>query len=464
MTGILKELPLLELIPRLSPEFFSPVHLVDWTSLMERADTEPVRGLCAIPIRHGKTETTMHGIVWLLLRDPSRRIIFLTYSLEAAQKRGKRLRQLAAAAGVGPMRGYDTITDWQNEAGGGVVVMSADQSKLGLDCHVLVFDDPSDEHDSDDPNKREEVDATITHYTARCMRRGQPGPVLGVMSRWHPDDAVGRRLARRVTQWEYVSRQAIEDDGTENERAFAPNVWSIEQLKKVRLELAEKDPSERIWYAQFQNNPRPATAEFFGEPHYYSELPAGAFRIGHGCDFAFSQNAGSDFYARISGRVYGNRLYIVDSVRHRIDPVAIESSLAIGQERFGKGPIYTYQSGPEIGLSRVLIERGLPVAIMPARYNKLVRAQRTIKRYNMGHILFPVESACPWVPGLIQRLRVFRGHDKDRDDEADALVSMADGMMGGAVASGCTTMRGGTRMGTPGGSVLTSRYFRQLGH
>ena len=58
-------LPLLELIPALSPDLRPPHHLKEWCALIERAATEPIRALCAIPIRHFKTTTTLHGIVWL---------------------------------------------------------------------------------------------------------------------------------------------------------------------------------------------------------------------------------------------------------------------------------------------------------------------------------------------------------------------------------------------------------------
>ena len=90
---------------------------------------------------------------------------------------------------------------------------------------------------------------------------------------------------------------------------------------------------------------------------------------------------------------------------------------------------------------RVLRERGVPIAPMRARYNKLVRAERTIKRWNDGNIPVPEDHAVPWVKGFVHRLSCFRGHESDRDDdEVDALVSACDGAMGGAVAGAVRTM------------------------
>jgi len=430
---------LLDYIPVLSPEHDRPDHMHPWATLMERADREPVRGLCALPIRHYKTETTLHGIVWLLKRDPTRRIIFLTHSFEAAQSRGKRLRQLAKAAGVGATeRGWDTIVEWRNDAGGGVVTMSAEQSKLGYDCHVLVADDPIDEHGAEDAKIRESVDATISHYTARCMRKGQPGPVLIVMSRWHPDDPIGRRLQRTAATWEYVHHRALIDEGIPGERAFAPHVWDVAALKQMRAELAEKDPTERLWWAQLQNEPRPLGADLFGPATYYSALPTYAFRKAFGLDMAFTTGEGSDWFARVAARIYGTKLYLLDVMRNKLDAHLIESQCKADLNKYGRSPFFSYMSGPEVGLARILQERGVPISRMHARYNKLVRAQRTIARWNNGEIMVP--EGAPWVTGFLHRLACFRGHDTGSDDdEIDALVSLCDGSMGSMVAGGLRT-------------------------
>jgi hypothetical protein len=64
-----------------------------------------------------------------------------------------------------------------------------------------------------------------------------------------------------------------------------------------------------------------------------------------------------------------------------------------------------------------------------------VRAQRTIRRWNDGDILVPEEKSAPWVKGFVHRMQCFRRRETDRDDdETDALVSLADGIMGGAAA------------------------------
>ena len=435
----LEDLPLLDLIVALSPQFRRPEHLRKWCELIEAAASNAVRALCSIPIRHFKTETTVHGIVYLLLRHPTWRVIFLTHSAEAANKWGKRIRQIAEATKVGPAKNWSTIAEWRNEQGGGVVVMSADQSKIGYDCDALIVDDPLDEHGADDPKVRDAVDEAISLYTARCMKDGKRGPVLLVASRFHPDDPIGRRLARTAVEWIYVCHAAILDEGLPAERAFAPDVWPLDELRKTRAELYERDPTERIWWGQFQNDPKPIGSDLFHQHTLYSVLPDWTYRLGYGADLAFTAGVSSDWAAFVAAKVCGTECYILEVQRHKLDAHLIESTTKAMQATWGYGPIFSYMSGPEVGMARLMQERGLPFVVVPARYNKLVRAQRTIKRWNDGKIAVP--AGAPWLKGFLHRVSCFRGNDHDEgDDEVDALVSLCDGMMGGAAAGQVRTL------------------------
>ncbi len=384
---------LMPFIPRLSPEHQEPHHLAEWVDLFERvAKGEAVRALCGVPIRHHKSETTYHGVVWLLVQDPTLRMLVITYSLDQALLMGRRIRELATRIGVGPAYGSNRIDGWRNAWGGGVVVMSAAQSALGGDVHFLLFDDPMDEHTSNTHREREAVDATLVHYTARCMRRGKPGPVLGVMSRWHPDDPIGRRLLRTADRWEYVHHAAvIEDVDTGVERAFAPAVWSLEELRKVRAVLREQDPTERLWYAQFQGNPQPVgSTKFRGDPERYVVLPDYSFRLAYGAHLM----PDAEHYGMVALKIFGSKAYVIDVARTRLDASSIESACRKMQATHGAAPIFAYTTGtgPDAGLVKLLRQRGLQFSPLRARWNKIVRAEKTIKRWNDGDVVVPTHT------------------------------------------------------------------------
>jgi predicted phage terminase large subunit-like protein len=200
------------------------------------------------------------------------------------------------------------------------------------------------------------------------------------------------------------------------------------------LELAEQDPTERIWHAQLMGNPKPAGfAKFRPDPARWSVLPDWNYRIAFGIDLAFTSSETSDYFAIVALRIMGTKAYVLEVMRTRLDAHLIESTCKAFLNKYGRGPMFSYVSGPEVGMVKLLRERGLPIHPMRARYNKLVRAERTIKRWNDEQIVIPANA--PWLKGFLHRVEMFRGEEKGHDDdEIDALVSGCDGGLGGVAA------------------------------
>jgi predicted phage terminase large subunit-like protein len=304
--------------------------------------------------------------------------------------------------------------------------MSAEQSKLGRDVDVLIFDDPiGSPEDADNPEIRDAVDKAIAHYTARCQRRGSRGSVLGVMSPWHQDDPMGRRRMRKAVHWEILSHPAIDESGC----AFAPSVIDAPELLKIREELREQDPSERLWHAQFMCQPiSPVDIRFGTSSRFHTEPMDSGFKFAIGVDLAYTPGEG-DWFALVVVKIYGSIAYVLDVVRERADFNVLENIIRNLWGKYGRCPIFSYISGPEKGAVRYFTDRGIPIQGLPARYSKSTRAQKTIDRWNAGKVSIPLHDR--WVPGFLSRVSQFTGSDKARDDdEIDALVSVCDGMMG----------------------------------
>lgn len=422
--------PLLDWIPRCDSRYASPFHLQEFVSLLEQAPRANLRAMVSVPIRHHKTTTVLCAISWWLRRDPTLRVVYMTYSGKRAEEVGKDIRDLCTRMGTKPMRGYDTITNWRCEEGGGVSCMSADQSKLGADVDVLIWDDPiAGPIEADKAEVRGVVDETIAFYTNRLSRGGS---CIGVMSRFHPDDPIGRRLTRKG--WAYFHNRAIENEGTLDERAFAPAVFSLEEIKAKREEMRETDPTERTFYSQWQNEPRAPTSDLFRDPARYATLPDWpGFRDVIGLDMSYTTSRVSDWSAVVVLRVYAGSVYVRDVRRFKLDVSTIRLQLRAILQEYGRAPVFSYVSGPERGIVEDLNANGIPVQPLSARFNKLVRAQKTIDRWNASKVLVPEHA--PWLDGFLGRVAAFRGVDGDDDDEVDAMVSAHDGMMGGTGAS-----------------------------
>ena len=335
---------------------------------------------------------------------------------------GKELRSLWKAAGGMIPKGYDTIDDWQTEAGGGCVVMSAGQSKLGYPCDLLLVDDPLEENQYQNKEVRDTVDKTITLYTARCATH--LNSVLIVASRWHQDDPIGRRLSRKAAPWIYIANAGIIRYGTSEEHAFAPDVLSLEGHHRMRREWGEQDPSLKTWYAQVQNDPRPDALGMFREP---VRGPAPAFgRYVIGLDLAYSGKEHADYFAMVVIKIWESRAYVCNVIRERRNLESASAQLQTARRIYPGAALWSYISGPEKGAIDYLNGLGIPVQGMRAATPKYNRAQRTIDAWNVGTIVLPEQAA--WVDGFVTRCSLFTGNeDAGDDDEIDALVSACDG-------------------------------------
>jgi hypothetical protein len=327
-----------------------------------------------------------------------------------------------------------------NAQGGGCRVISQGQSAEGYALDVLVVDDPiKDFTMGDNPDQRRAINEMIAHYTLRVSVSSsivEGGAVLIIASRFHPDDPIGARLNAKATTWEHAHHPAIVDFGTDHETAWAPEVMSLEGIRQARIEAAETDPTERAFFARFMGSPKVIGDTRFGPATYYYQVPTTwGFRFGVGVDLAYSSKRTADWCSIIAIQMFGDMVYVLDAKRFRKDKFedVFSAMMAASNER-GGCPVFSYTSGPEIGLLRIATERGLNIASMHARYPKFIRAERTMKRWNDHKILLP--HAAPWSKAMAARIEQFAGNEQDCDDEVDALVSVCDGMYGGTVGQG----------------------------
>jgi phage terminase large subunit-like protein len=424
-------------VPRCNLKWSEPWHLGELVDVLERAPRGGIRALVSEPIRHYKTSTVLAAVSLWMRRDPSLRVIYMTYSIGRSVEIGKELRDLCKRMGVRVDREYDTIASWRTvDAHGGVDVMSAQQSRLGADVDVLIVDDPFEsDHECERIEVRDAVDKTIEHYTMRLSRGGS---VVLVMSRFHVDDAIGRRLLRTAERWTHVHKRAIEVvDGVEV--ALAPAIRTVKEMAQIRAALRETDPFERLWWAQWQNEPISSSGDDdFRSPARYLHCPSfPGFVDAIGLDMAYSSSKRADWFALVVARISGGQMFVREVQRFRANEGVAENVIRTAWEVHGYCQIFSYMAGPEIGAAHYLASRGIHVNVMPARFNKRIRARKTIDRVAVRDLLLPQHA--PWVAAFERRLLSWRGLDSDEDDEIDALVSVHDGAFSSSVTTVVST-------------------------
>jgi phage terminase large subunit-like protein len=159
-----------------------------------------------------------------------------------------------------------------------------------------------------------------------------------------------------------------------------------------------------------------------------------------GFDLSFTNNKRSDWSSIVVVRVYQGILYVREFIRFRAELDEALRSINLAWQVYGRCPIFSFMSGPEISVARYFAGQSIGISFMPAKDPKFVRARRTIDAHNAGKILYPQNH--PTMASTLSRMASFRGVEEDEDDEVDALVSVYEAMVprGGSVLNPTQTL------------------------
>ena len=235
------------------------------------------RVLVLTPPQVGKSTTVAEWFpFWWLAVHSGDRIGVTSYSDDLALKRGKTIRSYVEEYGaeydLRMKAGAGAMQDWEVTAGGGVRSVSVGKGLTGHSLNVLVVDDPhKDRADAESEASRR---ALHDWYSSTALKRLQPdrNAVEAIMTRWHPDDFAGRRLAEEGRledggRWKVIHLPALADP------KFGPDPLGRQHgdplpHPKIRTQdrralLAwwadmKKTSIVRDWHALAQGDPQPA--------------------------------------------------------------------------------------------------------------------------------------------------------------------------------------------------------------
>jgi len=384
-----------------------PQHLQPLLSVFERiASGETVRALVSTPPQHGKSQTCLHGLVWLLQRDPTKRHAYATYAQTFSRD------QSLIASRVADHHRLDldrsTLDRWSTPQGGGVVWTSRGGPLTGhpVDGVLLVDDLLKD---------REEANSSLIRHKAMgwlssvAFTRMHPGAsVVLIATRWHLDDPTGQLLEQG--DWEYVRLPAINPDGT----ALWPERRPLDWLEQQRSRLLPSD-----WSALYMCEPIADGSEIYQPPTYYDELPSTPYQHAAGFDAAYTTRTTSDWTVTLTGQRHDDgRIYLTDLIRRRAEPRAYIPLM----RGAGVTHVHWYASSTERGLAELLKREGITVTLLPTTTDKLARAIPSATAWNRGEILLPRDAL--WAPAVTSELTSFTGLGDRHDDIVDALAAL----------------------------------------
>lgn len=423
ITG-LASLSLCDLIVRLDPRKLPPYHLNPLPQLLERALNESLRVLASPPVRHTKSTTCFNAIVYWLLRNPRLEISYRTFDFEFAQRNSRTTRSLALLAGVPLSSDHNTIKEWRTDAGGGVYWSSTGQENQGRGADIYVFDDALGWLDRNDPDVQQQVDDDIQFAVTRLSPGGS---IFVVGSRSGRMDPIGRRTEGRAREWLLVASPAIIDENGPEERALWPEGRPLDHLKAIREELTERG-DVAVWRSQYQGEPIADSAGvFIGATDYDYVVPTTSVIVG--VDAAFTRGRGADWFVAVPMADFLDASHVLNVVRHQRGTQAIVESLGEMRTAYPGCRFVSYVSGPERGVYELIFNLGIEVEMMPARWNKGVRARQCAHAWGKGRVRIPQHA--PWRTGYLARMHSFAGVGDEVDDEPDATVAGHDALQAG---------------------------------
>ncbi len=236
---------LMRFMPLVSPDYHEPLHLAPVVDLFERVlRGECIRACVSVPTQHGKTETVLHGLAYLLKHRPSWPMIYSTYQQDQSEDKSHRARAIARSAIVELAPDRQNLAMWRTSSGGGMVFTSVRGPGSGQPAVLCVLDDPyKDRAAAMSPAIRRDV---RNHFSSVLMQRGQEGmSLLVVHTRWEEVDLIGD-----IERGEFGPRSKIRGDGG----------WEIVNLPMLALD--DGSPAPRPYTTATRVlNPRRSTAD-----------------------------------------------------------------------------------------------------------------------------------------------------------------------------------------------------------
>lgn len=424
---------------QVSPHLIRPEHFAGYCARIERAVGGGLRLVFAAPPQHGKTEVTLHGLVWLIELFPGLRHAYITYSQRRSRTVARKVRRLLLQRSVEVSGTLDMI---QLPHGGQILFTSIDGGITGEPVDgVALIDDPfKNRREADSPRRREVVEDS---YREAIETRVHPGAsIILLATRWHPADLSGTLIEEG---WEYINLPAIaENDNDPNGRAVGealfPAMWPLAELEKKRGKVLDF-----TWAALYQGRPRPRGGKVFHEPTFYSELPV-TYRGAFGLDLAYTAKTTADWSVCVelwreeTGDPEKPRFYVRHVDRARVEAPAFAITL---RGRHNKRPNWRMlwrAAGVEKGAASFL-QKSLPLRVETPPGDKLVSATEVAAAWNDGRVLLPdpevfseregFEDLEEWLYDFLDVVQNFTGMGKETDDDVDALGNAHAALLAG---------------------------------
>ncbi len=395
-----------------------------------------------IPPRYGKSLLTSVAFpAYLLGRDPTRRIITVSYANELAVELSQQTRLLMQSDWY--QKGFpatqlsdtkNTETFFKTTQHGFRYAATPGGTLTGIGGDIMIVDDlikPLDAYS--DPLRTKANHFYSSTLLSRLDNKAE-GAIIIVMQRLHEDDLVG--YVMEMDDWTFLTLPAIATNLEKIQigldefhirqpgEALHPERESLEDLQKIRKALGEMHFS-----AQYQQNPVPPGGNMFKlewvkrydklPPRYYFE------RVILSWDTAVTAAATSDYSVCTVWAKRGDQYFLVDIIRDKLDYPDLEKLVFKLFERYRPELVVIEKSHIGIALISKFRQAGhLEFRGLTPTGDKVSRAAQQSAKIEAGRVFLP--KSAPWLDAFEKEILQFP-HGK-HDDQVDSMVQFLRAM------------------------------------
>ena len=395
------------------------------------------RLIITMPPRNLKSICTSVAFpAFVLGRNPTRRLICVSYADDLARKHSRDCRQVMESAwyrrtfpGARLSLKKNTETEIVTAGGGFRYATSIGGTLTGLGGNFLIVDDPIKSGAAMSQVERKRVIDFYDNTLYSRLDSKANDVIIIVTQRTHVEDLVGHVLGN--DEWVHLNLPAIADadqriaigDKISCMRRAGSPLHALREPMEVLLKTKTITP-EPVWEAQYQQNPAPPGGyqirrDWF--PRYDGGLQRKDFHhVALSVDVALSTGGAADYSViMVFGICSNGKAYLWEVIRQRLEYTALKDLIVKTHFRYQANSLVIEMAPISMGLIQQLRPDQQPLGlfcILPRgdKESRVADASFTMKHRK---IVLPDET--PWLSAFEEEIFTFPyGH---HDDQVDAL-------------------------------------------
>lgn len=393
-----------------------------------------------MPPRYGKSTCASVALpAWILGRDPTERIICVSYSEELSERFARDTRRVMQspwyrkAFPATVLGGKSAMHDFWTTRQGYRFATSVRGALMGMGGNIFIIDDANHNDDATSSARRENVIDWFrgTLITRQNDRRNSV--IIVVQQRLHVDDLSGYLMQNEPDDWEVLSLPAI---ATCDERfLIGPDRYHIRKegdlLDPAREDMASLERQRRSMQANrfssmYQQDPVPDDGDLLKWPWFQTyNRPALLYEPGdryvQSWDTAMKAGELNDYSVCTTWLVKGRDYYLMDVWRKRALFPDLKRAVYQQAERWSPEVILIEDKGSGTSLIQQLLDEDhpdlpRPIARTPTT-DKVTRMASQSVRIEQGHVHVPNDAS--WLAAF--RAEMLQFPNAKNDDQVDSV-------------------------------------------